>query len=76
MYKLAKARERKTRDLNQVKCIKDENQNVLVNEGVIKERWNEYFTKLFNDGGDTRVRLGHLSNSEGKVSYTFYRRIS
>ena len=55
IYKLAKARERKTRDLNQVKCIKDENQNVLVNEGAIKERWKEYFAKLFNDGGDTRV---------------------
>ncbi|WAH45029.1 hypothetical protein NZD89_29225 (plasmid) [Alicyclobacillus fastidiosus] len=59
-----------------MKCIKDENQNVLVNEGAIKERWKEYFTKLFNDNGDTRVRLGHLSNSEGNVSYTFYRRIS
>ena len=76
IYKLAKARERKIRDLNQMKCIKDENQNVLVNEGVIKERWKEYFAKLFNDGGDTRVRLRHLSNFEGSVSYTFYQHIS
>ena len=76
IYKLTKAREIKTRDLNQVKCIKDENQNVLVNEGGIKERWNEYFAKLFNNGADTRVRLGHLSNFEGNASYTFYRRIS
>ena len=59
-----------------MKCIKDENQNVLVNEGAIKERWKEYFTKLFNDGGDTRVRLGHLTNSEENVSYTFYRRMN
>ena len=76
IYKLAKARERKIRNLNQVKCIKDENQNVLVNEGAVKERWKEYFAKLFNDGGDTSVRLGHLSNSEENVSYTFYRHIS
>ena len=76
IYKLAKAKERKTRDLNQMKCIKDENQNVLVNEGAIKDRWNEYFAKLFNDGGDTRVRLGHLSNSEENVSYTFYQCIN
>jgi len=41
-----------------VKCIKDKNQNVLVNEEAIKERWKEYFTKLFNDGGDTRIKLG------------------
>ena len=30
VYKLAKIRERKTRDLNQVKCIKDEADRVLV----------------------------------------------
>ena len=59
-----------------MKCIKDENQNVLVNEGAIKERWKEYFTKLFNDGGDTRVRLRHLNNSKRNISYTFYRHIS
>ena len=34
------------------------------------------FHKIINDGGDTRVRLGHLSNFEGNVSYTFYRCIS
>ena len=59
-----------------MKCIKDENQNELVNEGAIKERWKEYFRKLFNNCGDTRVRLGHLSNSEENVSYIFYRCIS
>ena len=59
-----------------MKCIKDENQNVLVNEGAIKERWKEYLIKLFNNGGDTRVRLGYFSNSEENVNYTFYRRIS
>ena len=32
IYKLAKTREIKTRDLNCVKYIKDENQRVLVNE--------------------------------------------
>ena len=47
-----------------------------MNDGVIKERWKEYFTKLFNDDGDTRVRLGHLNNSEENVSYTFYQRMS
>ena len=59
-----------------MKRIKDENQNIVVNEGAIKERWKEYFIKLFNDGRDIRVKLGHLSNSEGNVSYIFYRRIS
>lgn len=35
---LAKAREMQPRDLNGVKCIKDEDQRVLVKEGQIKDR--------------------------------------
>ena len=38
IYKLAKGRERKTRDLDQVKCIKDEEGRVLVQERDIKDR--------------------------------------
>ena len=37
MYKLARVRERKTRDLNQVRCIKDGNENVLALENVDKD---------------------------------------
>ena len=40
IYRLAKGRERKTRDLDQVKCVKDEEDKVLVHEKDIKERWN------------------------------------
>ena len=36
---LAKTREMQPRDLNGVKCIKDEDQRVLVKEEQIKERW-------------------------------------
>ena len=37
---MAKLRERKTRDFNQVKYIKDDE---------INNRWGEYFDKLFNE---------------------------
>ena len=37
IYKIAKARERKTRDLTQIRCIKDESNRVLVHDGEIKE---------------------------------------
>ena len=40
----AKARETKTEELKQVKCIKEENHKVLVNERMIKERWKDYFS--------------------------------
>ena len=36
--KLARARERKTRDLGIVRCIKDENGKVLFEDVEIKER--------------------------------------
>jgi len=38
IYKLAKTREMKTRDLNCAKCIEDEDQRVLVKEEGIKKR--------------------------------------
>jgi len=42
IYKLGKSRERKIRDLNQVKCIKSEDAKVLVKDEEIKERWKDY----------------------------------
>nr|XP_018633832.1 craniofacial development protein 2-like [Nicotiana tomentosiformis] len=39
LFRLAKARERKARDLNQVKCIKDEEDRVLLDERLIRWRW-------------------------------------
>jgi hypothetical protein len=48
IYKMAKIRERKTRDVDQVKCIKDEADQLLVKDDEIKHRWQEYFDKLFN----------------------------
>jgi DNA anti-recombination protein RmuC len=50
---MAKIRERKTRDVNQVKCIKDEANQLLVKNEKIKNRWKEYFYKLFNGGNES-----------------------
>lgn len=60
IYKLAKAREMKTRDLNCAKCIEDEDQWVLVREGGIKKSLKSYFDKLF-EGRDT-IDLSELHN--------------
>ena len=38
LYRLAKVRERRAQDLDQVKCIKVVDGNVLVEEGCIRER--------------------------------------
>jgi hypothetical protein len=58
VYKMAKFRERKTRDFKKVKCIKDDTDRLLVNVEEIKNRWREYFDKLFNDESEkTAIEL-------------------
>ncbi|XP_070054758.1 uncharacterized protein [Nicotiana tomentosiformis] len=52
LFRLAKARERKARDLDQVRCIKDDEGRVLMEEAQIKRRWQSYFHKLLNEEGD------------------------
>jgi len=51
VFKLARARERRTRDLGVVRCIKDENGHVLFEDAEIKERWQRYFSNLLNGEG-------------------------
>ena len=51
VFKLARARERRTRDLDVVRCIRDENGKVLCEDDEIKERWQRYFSNLLNGEG-------------------------
>ena len=48
IYRMPRARDRKTRDFDQVKCVKNEREQLLVKEDEITHRWQEYFDKLFN----------------------------
>jgi len=48
IYRIARIREREIRDLYTVRCVKDEDHNVLVRDKEIKKRWREYFDKLFS----------------------------
>ena len=48
IYRIARIREKNTRDFGTIRCIKDQNHKVLVKDTDIKERWKEYFDKLFN----------------------------
>ena len=68
IYRLARARDRNTRDFNQVKCIKDEREQLLVKEDEIRHRWQEYFDKLFNgENENSTVRLDDLMISIGAL---------
>jgi hypothetical protein len=58
IYRMIKSRERKTRDIIQIKCIKDETERLLTKNEDIKNKWWEYFDKPFNeDSGSLSIEL-------------------
>ncbi|XP_076920991.1 uncharacterized protein LOC143582268 [Bidens hawaiensis] len=76
MFKIAKAREHRRKDLGAVKFIKGEDGQVLVKEQDIRLRWKSYFQNLFNserayqeENDNTRLRRQQRNNC-------FYRRIT
>jgi hypothetical protein len=73
IYRMAKSRERKMRDIIQVKCIKDETERLLTKHEDIKNRWQEYFDKLFND--DSESSSIELDISSDDLNRHFVRRI-
>ncbi|GJM88521.1 hypothetical protein PR202_ga04593 [Eleusine coracana subsp. coracana] len=70
---MARIRERKTRDINQIKCIKDGVDQLLVRDEEIKDRWREYFDKLFN--GEEEGPILELDDSFDDNNRRFVRRI-
>ncbi|XP_070049365.1 uncharacterized protein [Nicotiana tomentosiformis] len=75
LFRLNKARERKARDLDQVKCIKDEKGRVLLDEGLIRRRWQTYFHSLLNGEGDMSIVLGNLELSGSHCDFGYCKRI-
>jgi hypothetical protein len=73
IYKMAKFRERKTRDVNEVKCIKDGEDQLLVKDEAIKRRWREYFDNLYN--GEIESSTIELDYSFDDANMCFVRRI-
>jgi hypothetical protein len=73
IYRIARARERKTRDINQIKCIKDGTDRLLVKDEEIKDRWREYFDNLFN--GENEGPTFELDDSFDDTNRRFVRRI-
>jgi hypothetical protein len=73
IYRIARTHERKTRDINQIKCIKDGTDRLLVKDEEIKDRWREYFDKLFN--GENEGPTFELDDSFDDTNRRFVRRI-
>lgn len=70
MFKLAKMREMKSRDLDHTRCIKSDNQKVLVKDNAIKNE-KEYFNKFLNEDS-----IGDLGTREDNslIAHTSYRK--
>lgn len=75
LYVLAKARERKSPDLDQVKFIKDKDGKVLVEEAHIRRRCQTYFHRLLNEERDTNIVLDDLEHSESHRDYVYCRHV-
>ena len=73
IYRMARIRERKTKDINQIKCIKDGTDRLLVKDEEIRDRWREYFDKLFN--GESESPTLDLDDSFDDTNRRFVRRI-
>jgi hypothetical protein len=73
IYRMAKSRQRKTRDIIQVKYIKDETERLLTKDEDIKNRWREYFDKLYNE--DSVSSSIELDISLDDLNRQFVRRI-
>jgi len=72
IYRMTRIHERKTRDINQIKCIKDGMDRLLVKDDEIKGRWREYFDKLFN--GENEGTTFELDDSFDDTNRRFVRR--
>ena len=72
MYRIARLRDKKSKDLNGVRCIKGAEDKVLVKDEDIKQRWSDYFDKLFN-GDQAHTSDTTVLREEG--NYDFMRRI-
>ena len=73
IYRMARIRERKTRDINQIKCIKNGTDRLLVKDEEIRDRWRDYFDKLFN--GESEGPTLELDDSFDDTNRRFVRRI-
>ena len=57
LYRLAKQRDKTSKDVQQVGLIKDSDGNVLTSEDDVLRRWKEYFDQPMNEENEREMRL-------------------
>ena len=66
IYKLAKTRNRRTKDISDSIYINDADGNILTDHEKIQDRWQEYFDELFNVT-NARKELDKCDETEGPI---------
>ena len=56
LYRLARQRNRAGKDVQHMRVIMDENDNVMVNSEAVLKRWKEYFEKLMDEENNREPR--------------------
>ena len=67
VLRMAKERENISKDIDQSKLIKDEEERVLVEDLKILERWREYYQKLMNEENLREGRNEQQAEVEGDI---------
>ncbi|XP_071714176.1 uncharacterized protein [Rutidosis leptorrhynchoides] len=76
IFRIAKARERRRRDVDNIKFIKDEAGQTIVKEEEIRKRWKWYFSSLFVGEGPGSQEDPHDLGIGQFQNNNFCRRIS
>ena len=67
IYRMARIRERKTSDINQIKCIKDGTDRLLVKDEEIMDRWRKYWIFGLNTLASAGILHTRRCFSEGTL---------
>ena len=66
IYKLAKTRQRRTKDTDYMTFINDKDDKILSKDQVIKNRWKGYFSTLLN-ARNNRKQLAVMQPTQGSI---------
>ena len=67
VFKIAKQRNRQSKDVQQVRVIKSKTGEILMEEEKVKQRWKEYFDKLLNYENPRESRETRTEETERDV---------
>ena len=67
MFKIAKQRNRQSKDVQQIRVIKSKTGAILIEEEKVKQRWKEYFDNLLNHENSTERRETRTEGRERDV---------